>query len=148
MSKNRGCNRTVKGSAEHSLLSQWKSQFFHWLAAWIWPCHLNTVVSISLPVGIKLSSVQSLSRVRLFGTPWIAAHQASLSITNSQSLLKLVHRVNDGIQPSHPLSSPSPPAPNPSQHQSLFQSVNSLHEVAKALELQHKSLQWTPRTDL
>ena len=33
----------------------------------------------------------------------------------------LVHRVSDAIQPSHPRSSPSPPAPNPSQHQSLFQ---------------------------
>ena len=42
-----------------------------------------------------------------------------------------VHRVSDAIQPSHPLSSPSLPAPNPSQHQSLFQWVNSLHEVAK-----------------
>ena len=40
------------------------------------------------------------------------------------------------IQPSHPLSSPSPPAPNPSQHQSLFQWVNSSHEVAKVLEFQ------------
>ena len=47
-----------------------------------------------------------------------------------------VHRVSDAIQPSHPLSSPSPPAPNPSQHQSLFQWVNSLHEVAKVLEFQ------------
>ena len=42
-----------------------------------------------------------------------------------------VHRVGDAIQPSHPLSSPSPPAPNPSQHQSLFQWVNSSHEVAR-----------------
>ena len=42
-----------------------------------------------------------------------------------------VHWVSDAIQPSHPVSSPSPPAPNPSQHQSLFQWVNSLHEVAK-----------------
>ena len=41
-----------------------------------------------------------------------------------------VYWVRDAIQPSHPLSSPSPPAPNPSQHQSLFQGVNSLHEVA------------------
>ena len=51
---------------------------------------------------------------------------------------------------SHPLSSPSPPAPNPSQHHSLFQSVNSSHEVAKVLEFQlyHQSFQWTPRTDL
>ena len=47
-----------------------------------------------------------------------------------------VHRVSDAIQPSHPLSSPSSPAPNPSQHQSLFQWINSSHEVAKVLEFQ------------
>ena len=47
-----------------------------------------------------------------------------------------VHRVSDAIQPSHPLSSPSPPALNPSQHRSLFQWVNSSHEVAKVLEFQ------------
>ena len=47
-----------------------------------------------------------------------------------------LHRVSDTIQPSHPLSSPSPPAPNPSQHQSLFQWVTSSHEVAKVLEFQ------------
>ena len=46
------------------------------------------------------------------------------------------HRVGDAIQSSHPLSSPSPPAPNPSQHQGLFQWVNSLHQVATVLELQ------------
>ena len=44
------------------------------------------------------------------------------------------HRVGDAIQPSHLLSSPSPPAPNPSHHQDLFQWVNSSHEVAKVLE--------------
>ena len=61
-----------------------------------------------------------------------------------------VHWVGDAIQPSHPLSSPSPPALNPSQHQGLFQWVNSSHEVAKVLEFQfqHQSFQWTPRTDL
>ena len=60
------------------------------------------------------------------------------------------HRADDAIQPSHPLSSPSPPAPNPSQHQGLFQWVNSSHEVAKVLEfqLQHQSFQWPPRTYL
>ena len=47
-----------------------------------------------------------------------------------------IHRVSDAIQPSHPLSSLSPPAPNPSEHQSLFQGVNSSHEVAKGLEFQ------------
>ena len=45
-----------------------------------------------------------------------------------------VRQVSDAIQPSHPLSSPSPPAPNPSQHQIVFQRVNSSHEVAKVLE--------------
>ena len=61
-----------------------------------------------------------------------------------------VHQVSDAIQPSHPLSSLSPPAPNPSQHQSLFQWVNSSHEVAKVLEFQlyHHSFQRTPRADL
>ena len=61
-----------------------------------------------------------------------------------------VHRVDDAIQPSHPLSSSSPPALNPSQHQSLFQWVNSSQEVAKVLEFQpqHHSFQWIPRTDL
>ena len=83
----------------------------------------------------QFSSVQSLSCVRLFATPWITARQASLSITNSWSSLRLnVHRVSDTIQPSHPLSSPFPPAPNPSQHQSLFQWVSSSHEGAKVLE--------------
>ena len=61
-----------------------------------------------------------------------------------------VHWVGDAIQPSHPLSSPSLPAPNPSQHQGLFPWVNSSHEAAKVLEfqLQHQPFQWTPRTDL
>ena len=61
-----------------------------------------------------------------------------------------VHGVGDAIQLSHPLLSPSLPSPNPSQHQGLFQWVNTLHEVAKVLEfqLQHQSFQWTPRTDL
>ena len=60
-----------------------------------------------------------------------------------------VHQVGDAIQPSHPLSSPSPPAPNPSQHQGLFQWVNSSHVVAKVLEfqLQHQSFPWIFRTD-
>ena len=60
-----------------------------------------------------------------------------------------VHWVNDAIQPSHPLSSPSPPAFNLSQHQGLFQWIGSLHQVAKVLELQlqHQSFQWIFRVD-
>ena len=59
-----------------------------------------------------------------------------------------VHQVGDAIQPCHPLSSASPPAPNPSQHQGLFQWVSSSHQVAKVLEFQpqHQSFQWIPRT--
>ena len=60
-----------------------------------------------------------------------------------------VRWVSDAIQPSHPLSSPSPPAFNLSQHQGLFKWVSSSHQVAKVLEfqLQHQSFQWISRTD-
>ena len=67
-----------------------------------------------------LSSVQLLCHVQLFVTPQTAAHQSSLSITNSWSLLKHVHQVGDVIQPSHPLLSPSPPSFYLSQRQGLF----------------------------
>ena len=71
----------------------------------------------------------------------------------SHSLLEFtltyVDWVGDGIQPSHPLSPPSPPALHLSQHQGLFQWVGSLRQVAKGLEfrLQHQSFQWMCRTD-
>ena len=58
-----------------------------------------------------------------------------------------VHWIGDAVQPSHPLSLPSPPAFSLSQHQSLFQWVSSLHQVAKILELQHQSFQWILRVD-
>ena len=86
---------------------------------------------------VQFSSVQSLSCVRLFATPWTAAHQASLSITNSQRLLKLMSI--ESVMPSNyliPLSTPSPLALNLSQHQGLFKWVSSLHQVAKGLEFQ------------
>ena len=70
-------------------------------------------------------------------TPGLPVHHQLLEFTQTQ-----VHRVSDAIQPSHPLSSPSP-ALNLSQHQGLFKQVSSLHEVAKVLEfqLQHQSFQ-------
>ena len=70
---------------------------------------------------LRYQSVQSLSRVRLFAIPWTEACQASLSITNSQSLLKFMSI--ESVMPSNHLilSSSSPPAFNLSQHQSLFQ---------------------------
>ena len=78
-------------------------------------------------------------------TPGLLVHHQLPEFTQTH-----LHWVGDAIQPSHPLSSPFPPALNPSQNQSLFQWVNSSHEVAKVLEfqLQHQSFQWTPRTYL
>ena len=64
-------------------------------------------------------------------TPGLPVHHQLQEFTQTH-----VHWVSDAIQPSHPLSSPSPLAPNPSQHQSLFQWVNSSHQVAKVLEFQ------------
>ena len=60
-----------------------------------------------------------------------------------------MHWVGDTIQPSHPLSSPFPPAFNHFQHQGLFQWVGSSHQVAKVLEcqLQHQTFQWVFRVD-
>ena len=93
--------------------------------------------------------VQSLSRVQLCdpmdcSTPSfpVLHHLPELAETH-------VHWVDDPIQPSHPLSSPSPPAFNLSQQQSLFQWVSSSYQVAKVLELQlqHQSFQWIFRTD-
>ena len=71
-------------------------------------------------------------------TPGLPVHHKLPEFTQTHA-----HRVGDAIQPSHPLSSPSPPAPSPSQHQGLFQGVSSSHEVAKVLEfqLQHQSFQ-------
>ena len=85
---------------------------------------------------LRFHSVQSLSHVWLFATPWIAAHQASLSITISQSSLRLTS-IESVMPPSHLilcrpllLLPPIPPS------MSLFQWVNSSHEVAKVPEFQ------------
>ena len=74
-------------------------------------------------------------------TPGLPVHHQLPESTQTR-----VHRVGDAIQPSHLLSSPSPPALNLSQHQGLFQRVSSLHQVARVLEfqLQRQSFQRTP----
>ena len=121
--------------------------------------NLHTVVQVrkwrvSWGLGARLIVVQSVSSVTqsclTLLTPWTAACQASLSIANSQSLLKLMSI--ESVMPSSHLilcQSSSPPAFNLSQHQGLFQEVSSSHQVAKVLEfpLQHQSFRWTPRTD-
>ena len=92
----------------------------------------------------QFSSLHSLNHVWLFATSWTAAHQVSLSVTNSQSLIKLM-----SIESMMPPLSSSSPTFSLSQHQGLFQWVSSSHQMAKVLELQHQyqSFQWTFRTD-
>ena len=99
---------------------------------------------------LQFSSVQSFSRVWFFATPWTAARQASLSITNSQSLLKLMSIKS--VMPSNHLILCCPllflPSIFPSTR--VFPKlISSSHQVAKVLEfqLQHQSFQWTFRTD-
>ena len=117
----------------------WKLQLFDGC-----PTHRGLMLIFSV---LQFTSVQSLSRVRLFGTPpGLPVHQHLTEFTQTH-----VHRVGDAIQLSHPLSSPSPPAPNPSQHQGLFQWVNSFawggqHIVVSALAsfLPKKTQGWSP----
>ena len=86
------------------------------------------------------NSAQFSSVTQLCPTLWDPMHRSTPGLPVHHHLPEFtqthVHWVSDAIQPSHPLSSPSSPAPNPSQHQSLFQWVNSSHEVVKVLELQ------------
>ena len=88
-------------------------------------------------LGIKLASVQfssvaqscpNLCNPMNRSMPGLPVYHQLPEFTQTH-----VHQVGDAIQPSHPLSSLSPPAPNTSQHQGLFQWVNSLHEAAKVL---------------
>ena len=96
-------------------------------------------------VSYHLSSVQFSSVTQ--SCPTLRPHESQHSRPPCPSPAPGVHSdsrpVSDAIQPSHPLLSPSPPACNPSQHQALFQWVNSSHEMAKVLEfqLQHQSFQ-------
>ena len=149
---------------EHSLLSSFTDKFFpplefHVNTGYFPSCstsftqhNASEIHSCCLYPSFTPSSVQSVTPSRLTlcdpmdcSTPGLPVHHQLPELAQTH-----VHRVDDAIQPSHPLSSPSPPAPNPSQHQGLFQRVSSSHQVAKVLEfqLQHQCFQWTPRTDL
>ena len=127
---------------DHTIVIIWVAKIFF--------CHIEKVIyrildlececlwkAIILPTirSVQFSSVaQSCSTLcdpMNHSTPGLPVHHQLPEFTQTH-----VHRVSDAIQPSHSLSSPSPPAPNPSQHQRLFQWVNSSHEVAKGLEFQ------------
>ena len=102
---------------------------------------MNTGPSAILQAFAAAAAVHLLSRVQLFVTPWTAAGFSAIAwllcpslspgVCSNSRLLS-----HDTIQPAHPLSPPSPPALNLSQHQGLFQRVGCLHQVAKVLELQ------------
>ena len=101
------------------LLSKFSLQV---LRNWLWRFSLRVFGSLAwsqVQLLDRVAVVQPLSRVWLFVTPWTAARQASLS-SHLLELAQHVHWVSDAFQPSHPLSSPSPPAFNLSQHQGLF----------------------------
>ena len=92
----------------------------------------EAINSVCMPGdGLVAQSCLTLCDPMNCSTPGLPVHHQLPEFTQTH-----VHWIGDAIQPSHPLSSPSPPAPNPSQHQSLFQWVNSSHEVAKVLEFQ------------
>ena len=107
--------------------------------------HVHFLIKIQLQFSSVAQSCPTLCYPMNCSTPGLPVHHQLPEFTQIHA-----HRVSDAIQPSYPLSSPPPPAPNPFQHQGLFQWVNSSHKVAKVLEfqLQHQSFQWTPRTDL
>ena len=98
--------------------------------------YINELRDIMIP-SVQFSSVAqsclTLCDPMNRSTPGLPVHHQLLEFTQTQ-----VHRVSDAIQPSHPLSSPSPPAPNPSQHQSLSQWVNSSHEVHDSIAMLKK----------
>ena len=109
--------------------------------------------SLLHPRCLLFSSVQFSSVAQSCPTLW---HSLNLSTPGPpvhhqlpEFTHTLAHCVGDAIQPSHPALSPSPPAPNLSQHQGLFKWVSSSYPVAKVLEfqLQHQSFQWIFRTD-
>ena len=121
-----------------------KNRAFHFLLFWNQLLNLRWVAMFLI-----FSSVQSLSRVQFFVTAWTAARQASLSHHQLPEFAQThICWVSDAIQPSYPLSSPSP-AFNLSQHQSLFQWVNSwggqsIGVSALASVLPQNTQDWSP----
>ena len=109
------------------LLSQ---DYFHYSGSFVFSSKLK--IQFSSVAQLCLTLCDPMNR----SMPGLPVHHQLL-----ESIQTHVHRVSDVMQPSHPLSSPSPPAPSPSQHSGLFQRVSSLYEAAKVLEfqLQHQS---------
>ena len=101
----------------------------------IWVCHICMTETISLVTQLCPTFCNHVN----YSTPGLPIHHQLPELTQTH-----IHWGGDAIQPSHPLSSPSPPSFNLSQHQGLFKWVSSPHQVAKVLEfqLQHQAFQW------
>ena len=124
------CHRTALGGLFH--LSLLQSLGWGMNTAYLYQLSNRAEITIrSDQIRSVAQSCPTLCDPMNRSTPGLPVHDQLPEFTQTH-----VHRVGDVIQPSHPLSSPSPPAPNPSQHQNLFQWVNSSHEVAKVLEFQ------------
>ena len=123
-----------------------KGTFLH---CW-WKCKLVQPLQKTIWKFLQFSSIQSLSRVRLFATPWITAHQASLSITNSWSPLKFMSI--ESVMPSSHfiLIVPFSSCPQSLRASGSFPVSQLFTWGGQSIEvqLQHQSFQWTPRTDL
>ena len=104
----------------------WISQILHWVEEARSKWYILSVQFSSVAQSCP-TSCDPMNR----NMPGLPVHHQLPEFTQTH-----IHQVSDAIQPSHPLSSPFPPAPNPSQHQSLFQWINPSHEVAKVLEFQ------------
>ena len=116
----------------HRVAKSWT--WWKWLSMHMYVC-VCVCVCVYVCVCVCISSVAqscpTLCNPMDCSTPGIPVHHQLLELTQTH-----VHRVGDAIQPSHPLSFPSPPTFNLSQHQSFFQWVSSSHEVANVLEFQ------------
>ena len=142
-------NRSMPGLPVHHQLPEFTQTHVHRVSDAIQPSHplsspsppaLNKVSLFLNEIPLTTHSVQFSSVAQSCLTLCDPMNCSTLGLPAHHPLPEFsqthVHRVIVAIQPSHPLSSLSPPAPNPSQHQSLFQLVNSSHEVAKVLEFQ------------
>ena len=112
---------------------------------WYHPTFYLFFYAISVQFGSVTQLCLTLCDPMKCSTPGLHIHHKLSEGTKTH-----IYLVGDAIQPSHCMSTPSPPALNRSQNQSLFKWISSLHHVAKVFEfqLQHQSFQWTPRTDL
>ena len=134
-----------------------RSFLVYWIASHVWGLRSKGDVIISTVISCDLASWPQFSHLSSAthscptfcdpidcSMPGLPVHHQLPEFTQTH-----VHWVSDAIQPSHPLSSPSPPAFNLSQHQGLFKWVCYSHQVAKVLERQpqHQSLEWIFRTD-